>query len=64
MIDTVGIEHVGIGTDMDSNYKPVITNYTEFFDWRDALLAKGLAEDEVAQLAGGNAQRVLEKVLV
>ena len=64
MVDTVGIDHVGIGTDMDSNYKPVIKNYTELFDWRDALLEKGMSESEVAQLAGGNAQRVLEQVLV
>ena len=63
MIDTVGIDHVGIGTDMDSNFKPVITNYTEFFNWKDALLNKGLSPKEVAQLTGGNAQRVLKQVL-
>lgn len=63
MVDTVGIDHVGIGTDMDSNYRPVITNYTEFFNWRDALLSRGLSPAEVAQLAGGNAQRVLKEVL-
>lgn len=63
MIDVIGINHVGIGTDMDANFKPVIKNYTEFFDWKNALLKKGLSKKEVAKLLGGNAQRILKKVL-
>ncbi len=50
MIDAVGVGHVGMGTDMDANFKPVIKNYTEFFQWRAALSEKGLTENEVAQL--------------
>lgn len=63
MVDTVGIDHVGIGTDMDANYKPVITDFGKFFQWKEALAQKGLSAEEVAKLAGGNAQRVLEAVL-
>jgi len=63
MVDTVGIDHVGIGTDMDSNYKPVVKDYSEFLNWKDALLAKGLSQKEVDQLAGGNAHRLLKAVL-
>lgn len=63
MIEAVGIEHVGIGTDMDSNYKPVIKNYVEFFDWKKTLLGKGLSKEEVGKVAGGNAQRVLKQIL-
>lgn len=63
MIDAVGIDHVGIGTDMDGNYKPIISNYKEFSNWKIALAAKGLSTTEVAKIAGGNSKRVLEKVL-
>lgn len=63
MIETVGVDSVGIGTDMDANYKPVIENYTQFFDWKKALLEKGLSEEEVGKVAGGNAQRVLKQIL-
>ncbi len=63
MLEVVGIDHLGIGTDMDANYKPVINDYGAFFDWKNALTEKGLSADEVAKLTGGNAQRVLEEVL-
>jgi membrane dipeptidase len=63
MIDAVGIDHVGMGTDMDANFQPIITDYSGFANWEEALLAKGLSTAEVNQLLGGNAQRVLEAVL-
>lgn len=63
MVDLVGIDHVGIGTDMDANFKPVISNYQEFFTWRDALVSKGFSAKEVAKIAGGNARRLLREVL-
>lgn len=63
MIEAVGVDYVGIGTDMDANYKPVIKNYVEFFDWKKALLEKGLSKEEVGKVAGGNAQRILKQVL-
>ena len=63
MIEVVGIDHVGIGTDMDANYKPVIKDYGGFVNWKKALAEKGLSESDVAKLAGGNAQRVLRAVV-
>ncbi|MCB0670054.1 MAG: membrane dipeptidase [Saprospiraceae bacterium] len=63
MIDLVGINHVGIGTDMDANYKPVIKNYDDFYSWSDLLAEKGLQQEEINKLTGGNALRVLKKVL-
>lgn len=63
MIDAIGIDHVGIGTDMDGNYKPVISNYSEVANWQSALLAKGLSRKELGKIAGGNAKRILESVL-
>jgi membrane dipeptidase len=63
MIDLVGVDHVGLGTDMDSNYKPVFDSYTQLPDWTAALLAEGLSESEVSQVVGGNAVRVISQVL-
>jgi membrane dipeptidase len=63
LIDVVGIDHVGIGTDMQANFKPVLTNYTEFPKLAAALAAKGLTPTEVSKVMGGNAKNVLSKVL-
>lgn len=63
LIDVVGVDHVGLGTDMDSNYKPVLDSYLQLSKWTEALKAKGLTDDEVKKIAGGNAVRVLGKVL-
>ena len=63
MVELVGVDHVGLGTDMDGNYKPVFDNYTQLPDWTEALLAKSLSVSEVGMLVGGNAFRVLRQVL-
>jgi membrane dipeptidase len=58
LVDAVGIDHVGIGTDMDANYKPVLRSYRDWSLIPAALLAKGLREEEVARIMGGNFQRL------
>ena len=63
LIDVAGIEHVGLGTDMDSNFRPVLSSYAQLADFASALQAKGLAQDEVALVMGGNLQRVLKQVV-
>lgn len=63
LIDVVGVDHVGIGTDMDANFQPVISDYFGVEKWLEALAAKGLSKTEVEKIAGGNAQRLLKKVL-
>ena len=63
LVDAVGIDHVGLGTDMDANYLPVIADYLDVEKWTDALSAKGLSSEEIQKLVGGNARRVLRKVL-
>jgi len=60
LIDAVGIEHVGIGTDMDANYKPVFKNYSDWSLIPAALLARGLRVDDVAAVMGGNFMRVFK----
>ena len=63
LVDLVGVRHVGLGTDMDGNYKPVFDSYRQLPDWTAALLARGLTEAEAGQLIGGNAMRVLSHIL-
>jgi membrane dipeptidase len=63
LIDLVGIDHVGLGTDMDGNFKPVLSSYSQVADWANALQAKGLSRSDVAKVRGGNMQRVLMQVI-
>jgi membrane dipeptidase len=63
LVDVVGVDHVGLGTDMDSNFQPVFSTYRQLPNWIAGLRAKGLSEGEVAKIAGGNALRVLQQVL-
>jgi membrane dipeptidase len=63
LIDVVGIDHVGLGTDMDGNFKPVLNSYAQVKDYATALQAKGFTRAEVAQVMGGNMLRVLTQVI-
>ncbi len=63
LIDVAGIDHVGLGTDMDANFKPVLNSYLQIPQLIDGLKSKGLKDEEVSKVVGGNVKRVLEKVL-
>ena len=63
LVDAAGVDHVGLGTDMDGNFQPVFSSYRQLPDWIAALRAKGLSESDAAKIAGGNALRVLQQVL-
>lgn len=63
LVDVVGVDHVGLGTDMDSNFRPVLDSYSQFSQWTDALGQRGLTASEVDKIAGGNAARVLRAVI-
>ncbi len=63
LVDVVGINHVGIGTDMDANFKPVLSKYSEFPKLNDALMAKGFSKSEAGKIMGENAKRVLSKII-
>jgi membrane dipeptidase len=63
LIDVVGINHVGIGTDMDANFKPVLSKYSEFPKLAEALQSKGFSHAETGKIMGENAKRVLSKIL-
>jgi membrane dipeptidase len=62
MIVLLGIEHVSIGTDMDANYQPVLTNYREMPSLVAGLRGRGLSESETNLVMGGNFLRLFEIV--
>jgi membrane dipeptidase len=63
MVDTIGIDHVGLGTDMDGNFKPVLSSYSQFSTLEEALKNKGLNHTEIEKIMGINALRVLKRVI-
>ena len=63
LVDEIGIDHVGLGTDMDGNFRPVLSSYAQLKEWAAALQAKGFTSAEVAKVMGGNMQRVLSQVI-
>ena len=60
LIDAVQIDHVAIGTDMDANFKPVLRSYRDWSLIPAALLARGLRDEDVAKVMGGNFLRVFK----
>ena len=63
LVDTVGIDHVAIGTDMDANFKPVLRSYRDWSLIPAALLARGMYDTDVAKIMGGNFLRVFNSTL-
>ena len=62
LVDLVGIDHVGLGTDMDANFRPVLNSYRQLPYLPHALLARGMTREEVVKLLGGNFLRVFRAV--
>jgi membrane dipeptidase len=63
LVDAVGVDHVGIGTDMDGIPSgPVFSDYSEWPSIPAALLARGYRPDDVVKVMGGNFVRVLKVV--
>ena len=63
LVDAVGIDHVGIGTDMDGiGPSAIFTSYARWPSLADALLDHGYRPAEVAKVLGGNARRVFHRV--
>jgi membrane dipeptidase len=63
LVDTVGIDHAAIGTDMDANFKPVLRSYRDWNLIPAALLARGMHDEDVAKIMGGNFLRVFKSNL-
>ena len=62
MSRVVGPEHVGFGTDMDGNYKPVFNNYRQLPLLVSELLRRGYGEKNAAGFVGGNFLRLFTEV--
>ena len=58
-----GLDHVALGTDLDGNYRPVLTSYDQLDDLTGTLAAGGLPAASVHQILGGNAMKFLGRVL-
>jgi membrane dipeptidase len=64
MADVVGVEHVGLGTDMLGFINPpVLRSYEQLPLLGAALLAAGFSQQEIGQMLGGNYRRVFEASL-
>jgi membrane dipeptidase len=65
MIKAVGVDHVGIGTDMDGISPADFVSYTDYSQWPSipaALLAQGYSREDVAKVVGGNFIRLYREV--
>jgi membrane dipeptidase len=63
LVDAAGIDHVGIGTDMDGiGPGEIFTSYARWPSLAAALIDHGYRPEETAKVLGGNAQRVFRRV--
>jgi membrane dipeptidase len=58
-----GPGHVAIGTDLDGNYRPVLTSYDQLGDLARLLRDRGLPAAGIDQILGGNALNLLHAIL-
>jgi membrane dipeptidase len=63
LAEAAGLDHVAIGTDLDGNYRPVLTSYDQLDDLTGTLAAGGLPTARIRQILGGNALDLLARVL-
>jgi len=60
LAEVLGPEHVSLGTDMDANFMPVMTSYTQLPELVAKLLERGYGRKNTAAFLGGNFLRVHE----
>ncbi len=60
LVETVGEDHVAMGSDMDANYKPVLETYRKMPLVVGALMKRGYSDETLAKIMGGNVLRVME----
>lgn len=63
LVQLVGVEHVAIGTDLDANYRPVVTAHDDFAVLADRLVSRGLTSGETDQILGSNALELYRSVV-
>jgi membrane dipeptidase len=62
LTEVAGPGHVAIGTDLDGNYRPVLTSYHQLADLAGILRDRGLPAARVLQILGGNAMDLLNRI--
>jgi membrane dipeptidase len=62
LADLVGTGHVAVGTDMDANYRPVLTSYADFAPLARLLADRGVSGADTDKILGGNALGLLRTV--
>jgi len=63
LAEAAGPGHVALGTDLDGNYKPVLTSYDQLDEVASLLRDRGLPAAHVGRVLGGNALDLLRQVL-
>ena len=63
--DRVGIDHVAIGSDFDGmgSTTPIVPDVSQLVHLTRSLLARGLTEEEVRKVWGGNFLRLLQQTI-
>jgi membrane dipeptidase len=61
MVDAAGVDHVGIGTDMEGGVNEVWDDYADLPAVADLLLRQGFSPEEASKLMGGNYVRVFRQ---
>jgi membrane dipeptidase len=62
LAEVAGPGHVALGTDLDGNYRPVLTSYHQLPDLAGLLRDRGLPAGQVRQILGGNAAELLTRI--
>ena len=55
---------MAIGTDLDGNYRPVLTSYDQLDDLASLLRDRGLPATPIHQILGSNALNLLNRTLL
>jgi membrane dipeptidase len=61
LVDVAGVEHVGIGTDMEGGVNEVWDDYADLPAVVDLFLRRGFSPEETTKLIGGNYVRVFRQ---
>ena len=64
LAEAAGPDHVAIGTDLDGNYRPVLTRYDQLDELTSLLQDRGLPSAHINQILGSNALNLLHSILV
>ena len=62
LVELVGVDHVAIGTDLDANFRPVLTEYRQFDDLDSGLATRGFGPGDIDRVLGDNAVELIRTV--